>query len=72
MKSYGTDAYSRYVEVDGERYQVEPWPFPMRFDLETLATMPNRIRARIDVMKWHVAMLLERLGRHHHNTVRYM
>lgn len=27
MKIYGEDEYGRYVEIDGERYVIEPYPF---------------------------------------------
>lgn len=53
--AYGLDEYSRYVEnKHGERVAIESYPYfnPWR-----------KIRARIDIIKWHLAVL--RTGRRH-------
>jgi hypothetical protein len=52
---YGLDEYSRYFEdIDGERYQIEPYPFG--------GISPNRIYRRVtqrrDVIAWFAATLV--------------
>ena len=42
-QSYGIDEYGRYVEKDGERLVIEPWPYK------------RPISARI-VARWHVLL----------------
>jgi hypothetical protein len=52
-RTYGIDSYSRYVEIDGEHYQVEPWPFRgLNF-----WTIRARIEARWGVACWHVGII---------------
>ena len=53
MRRYGLDDYSRYREIDGERYAVEPFPFwgwsPAYLWYHALA--------RFGVCVWHLSHL---------------
>jgi hypothetical protein len=49
-KIYGLDGYSRFVEVDDERYQIEAWPFS-RWNFY------ERITFRIDIIRWHLGIM---------------
>lgn len=48
-KVYGVDEYSRYVEIDGERYAVEAYPFWRPF---TPKTLWYQLVARVGILKW--------------------
>jgi len=52
---YGIDEYSRYIEIDGERRVVEPWPF-WRWRYLPLDFWWH-IVARIDVIEWHIGII---------------
>lgn len=46
---YGLDEYGRYVEKDGERFTIEPYPFR-----DSKLSILYRFLAYIDVIKWHI------------------
>jgi hypothetical protein len=50
-EDWGFDEYGRYrLDWDGERYQIEAYPF---HDL-TLGCLRNRCLFRIDIMRWYL------------------
>ena len=50
---YGLDGYGRYVDVDGERYMVEFYPFPIRSPLRAWYALSQAV----GVFRWHVGMI---------------
>lgn len=54
-RTYGIDEYGRYEEIDGERYFIEFWPFPVR----SIRTAYCATRQALDVLRWHVGMITQ-------------
>ncbi len=52
-RTFGIDEYGRYVEIDGQRFFVEPYPYWWPF---TPRTLWMHAVARWHIFQWHLGM----------------